>query len=192
MRIGKELILSKLEIFAFITSVIGVIYGIFGPRVTWPWWIISSLAYAVLFYQSKYFASAALQFIFIAAGIAGWFGWGKAGAKPRFSSYRERVITFFLLVISTAALFPILKAIGTISSFIEGFGFAGSLIAQMLMVWQRFEAWPLWFVVDAAYTFQYFNGGLILTGILYFIFTLLAIWGWIRWLRESKKFNESI
>lgn len=183
--------MSNLEIFAFITSVIGVVYGIFGPRITWPWWIISSLAYAVLFYQSKYFASAALQFIFIAAGIAGWFGWGKSGAKPRFSTNKERVITVLALIISTAALFPILKAIGTVSSFIEGFGFAGSLIAQLLMVWQRFEAWPLWLIVDAAYTYQYFNGGLILTGILYFIFTLLAIWGCIRWLRESNKFKTS-
>ena len=184
--------MSALEIFAFITSVIGVVYGIFGPRITWPWWIISSLAYAVLFFQSKYYASSALQFIFIAAGIAGWFGWGKSGAKPRFSSNRERFLTISILVISTLALFPILKSIGTVSSFIEAFGFAGSLIAQLLMVWQRFEAWPLWFVVDAAYTYQYFKGDLVLTAILYLIFTLLAVWGSIRWLRESNKFGKEV
>jgi len=59
-----------------------------------------------------------------------------------------------------------------------------------LMVWQRYEAWPLWFVVDAAYTYQYFKGELYLTGVLYTIFTAIAIWGWIRWGRESKASNK--
>jgi nicotinamide mononucleotide transporter len=55
------------------------------------------------------------------------------------------------------------------------------------MVWQKFEAWPVWVIVDAAYTYQYFRGDLVLTGILYLLFTAIAIWGWIRWGRESDK-----
>ncbi|MSY19724.1 MAG: nicotinamide mononucleotide transporter, partial [Actinobacteria bacterium] len=66
----------------------------------------------------------------------------------------------------------------------------GSVIAQLLMIWQRFEAWPLWLIVDAAYTYQYFNGQLYLTSFLYLIFTAIAIWGWIRWNRESKKLTN--
>jgi len=41
--------------------------------------------------------------------------------------------------------------------------------------------------VDLAYTYQYFNGELYLTAFLYLIFTGIAVWGWIRWYRESKK-----
>jgi nicotinamide mononucleotide transporter len=29
---------------------------------------------------------------------------------------------------------------------------------------------------------------LYLTGVLYVIFSVVAVWGWIRWNRESKKF----
>jgi len=72
MRIGKDVIMSILETLAFLTSLIGVILGVLGPRVTWPWWIAGSCLYAVLFFQSAYYASAALQFIFIAGGIWGW------------------------------------------------------------------------------------------------------------------------
>ena len=49
--------LTVLEALAFITSVIGVGLGVFGPRATWPWWNISSLLYAALFFESKYYAS---------------------------------------------------------------------------------------------------------------------------------------
>jgi len=188
MRIGKEFLISVLEIIAFITSLIGVILGVLGPRTTWPWWAVSSLLYAVLFYQSAYYASSALQLIFIAGGVFGWFGWGITGAKPRKSNSKERLLIFIFLSASSLALWPILTRIGAASSAIEAFGFVGSVIAQLLMIWQRFEAWPLWLVVDAAYTYQYFKGQLFLTGALYVIFSLVAIWGWIRWHRESKKF----
>ena len=178
--------MSFLEIAAFVTSLIGVILGVLGPRTTWPWWNLSSLLYAILFFQSAYYASAALQFIFIAGGFLGWFGWGKDGAKPRLSSTTERWSHLLILVISSIALYPILTHIGATSSAIESFGFVGSVMAQILMVLQRFEAWPLWFVVDAAYTFQYLSGKLYLTSFLYLIFTAVAIWGLIRWQREAK------
>lgn len=178
--------MSLLEIAAFITSLLAVTLGVLGKRNTWIWWNLGSILYAVLFFQAEYFASAALQFIFIAAAFWGWFGWRKSGAEPRKSSNRERIIFVAALVISSFALYPLLIEIGATSSAIESFGFVGSLIAQILMVLQRFEAWPLWLIVDAAYTYQYFNGELYLTAFLYLIFTALAIWGWYRWQREAK------
>jgi nicotinamide mononucleotide transporter len=148
------------------------------------------LLYAVIFYQSAYYASSALQIIFIAGGVMGWFGWGITGAKPRKSNSKERLIIFIVLCTVTVSLWPILTNIGAASSTIEAFGFVGSVIAQLLMIWQRFEAWPLWLVVDLAYTYQYFKGQLYLTGFLYLIFSVIAIWGWIRWNKESKKFTN--
>ncbi|MEY3756328.1 MAG: hypothetical protein RL356_600 [Actinomycetota bacterium] len=191
MRIGKDLLMSILEIIAFLTSLIGVVLGVLGPRVTWPWWSIGSLLYAVLFFQSAYYASASLQFIFIAGGVWGWFGWGPKGAKPQKSNNKERLFIITVLTIASFALWPVLTSIGATSSAIEAFGFVGSVVAQILMVWQRFEAWPIWLIVDAAYTYQYFNGKLYLTGFLYLIFTFIAIWGWIRWDRESTKLKNS-
>ena len=178
--------MSLLEIAAFVTSLIGVGLGVLGARTTWPWWNISSLLYAILFYQSAYYASAALQFIFIVGGIWGWFGWGRNGAKPRYASNKERVFLILLLIVTSFLLYPVLINIGATSSAIESFGFVGSVIAQLLMVLQRFEAWPIWFIVDTAYTYQYFNGQLYLTTLLYLIFTAMAAWGWIRWQREAK------
>ena len=191
MRIGKDLLMSILEIIAFLTSLIGVVLGVLGPRVTWPWWSLGSLLYAILFFQSAYYASASLQFIFIAGGIWGWFGWGPKGAKPQKSNNKERLFIITVLTIASFALWPVLTSIGATSSAIEAFGFVGSVVAQLLMVWQRFEAWPIWLIVDAAYTYQYFNGKLYLTGFLYLIFTFIAIWGWIRWDRESTKLKNS-
>ena len=179
--------LTWLEFFAFITSVIGVAFGVYGPRKTWYWWNLSSLLYALLFYQQKYCASALLQFIFIAGGIWGWFGWGKDGAKPEKLTKINRAIGIMAYLILWLALYPVLKHIGAAASLTDAFGFVGSCMAQLLMVKEKYEAWPLWFIVDSVYTYQFWQGKNYLTSILYLIFVVIAVAGWRRWLRESSR-----
>jgi nicotinamide mononucleotide transporter len=189
MRIGKDYLMSTLEIIAFITSLIAVILGVLGPRITWPWWSAGSLLYAYIFFQSEYYASAALQLVFIAGAIWGWLGWGPKGAKPKNLATKNRLLLAIVIVFFALALWPILTNIGAASSAIESFGFIGSVCAQLLMIWQKFEAWPIWLIVNIAYTYQYFTGALYLTSFLYVIFSCIAIWGWVRWKKESSK-NE--
>jgi len=179
--------LSYLEFFAFITSVVGVGLGVLGPRSTWPWWNVSSLLYAVLFFEQKYYASGFLQFIFIAGGFWGWFGWGAKGATP--AKLPRRINAYWIagFAISWIALDPLLIHLGAAATLTDSFGFVGSCIAQVLMVKEKFETWPLWFVVDGVYTYQFWHGGQYLTSLLYLIFVGLAVAGWIRWNRESKK-----
>ncbi len=111
------------------------------------------------------------------------------GAKPRKSSTKERITLVVVLTLASLALWPILTSIGASSTVIESFGFVGSVIAQLYMIWQRFEAWPLWVIVNIGYTYQYFVGELYLTSFLYVVFLVVAIWGWIRWRRESEKYK---
>ena len=179
--------LTWLEFFAFITSVIGVALGVYGPRKTWYWWNLSSLLYALLFYQQKYYASALLQFIFIAGGIWGWFGWGKEGAKPEKLTKLNRALGIMTYLILWLALYPVLKHIGAAASLTDAFGFVGSCMAQLLMVKEKYEAWPIWFIVDSVYTYQFWQGKNYLTSILYLIFVVIAVAGWRRWLRESSR-----
>ena len=178
--------LSFLELTAFLTSIIGVGLAVLGPRKTWHWWNISSALYGFLFLEQKYFASAALQIIFIVGGIWGWFGWGAKGATPATLLRKERAIWLVAFVISLGALYPVLKKIGAAASLTDAFGFVGSTIAQILMVLEKYEAWPLWFVVDSVYTYQFFHGGQYLTSILYLVFVGIAVAGWRTWLKKAQ------
>lgn len=178
--------MSALEIAAFLISLVAVTLGALGMRFAWPWWVGGSILYGALFYQSEYYASALLQLVFIAAAVWGWIGWGKDGAKPRYSKNSERLLILGLLIVVTLVMYPVLVNIGATSSAIEAFGFTGSVIAQVLMVLQRFEAWPIWSIVNLAYTYQYFSGELYLTSVLYVIFFIIAVFGLVRWQKESK------
>ena len=184
--------LSYLEFFAVIASFIGVALGITGKRITWPWWALSSALYGVLFLQWELFASAALQIVFIIAAVMGWFGWEPSGAKPGAIKNRQRALILISIILATLALAPILKSMGAASTYIDAILFFGSLSAQILMVYEKYENWPLWLIVDAGYTALYASQKLLFTSLLYAAFTVLAAMGWSKWYAAHRSAIRSL
>ena len=177
---------SILEFIAALTSFIGVGLGVTAKRITWPWWALSSSLYAIFFYQADLFASAALQIVFIAAAIWGWFGWGPKGAIPAKLKNNEKLIWLAVLLVSWIALAPALAKIGAAATWPDSFVLVGSTVAQVLMVLEKYEACPLWFVVDAVATWHYGRQGYWFTSLLYGLFVLIAIAGWVRWFQRAE------
>lgn len=173
--------LSYLEFIAVLASFIGVALGISGKRITWPWWAGSSLLYGILFLQWELYASAALQIVFIIAAVIGWFGWEPSGAKPGALKNSHRVYVFAAIILATLALAPLLKSWGAASTYADAFLFFGSLTAQILMVFEKYENWIIWLGVDAGYVALYISQELPFTSALYVTFTILAALGWSKW-----------
>ena len=178
---------SYLEFVASIASFIGVGLGITGKRITWPWWALSSALYGVFFLQYELYASAALQIIFIAAAIVGWFGWEPTGAKPGPLKNKNRLYTLAAIVVATLILGPVLKSIGAASTYVDAILFFGSLTAQILMVYEKYDSWPLWLVVDLGYVVLFATQGLLFTTLLYVALTVMAAVGWRAWYGSHKR-----
>ena len=173
--------LSYLEFIAVLASFIGVALGITGKRITWPWWAISSVLYGILFIQWELYASAALQIVFIVAAVIGWFGWEPSGAKPGALKNSHRAYVLVAIILATLALAPLLKSWGAASTYADAILFFGSLTAQILMVFEKYENWIIWLVVDAGYVALYVSQDLPFTSALYVTFTILAAMGWSKW-----------
>ena len=184
--------LSYLELIAVMASFIGVALGITGKRITWPWWALSSLLYGILFFQWELYASAALQIVFIIAAIAGWFGWEPSGAKPGRLKNSHRAYVLVAIILATLALAPLLKYWGAASTYADAILFFGSLSAQILMVYEKFENWVMWLVVDAGYVALYASQDLPFTTALYVTFTILAAMGWVKWYGAHRSASRSL
>jgi nicotinamide mononucleotide transporter len=172
---------SILELSAALTSLFAVILGTTGKRITWPWWAFSSALYGIFFYQVDLFASAALQIIFIVAAIYGWFGWAPTGAVPGYTSGRNRRNIVIGTILSVAVLSPLLSGIGAAATWTDAFVLIGSLVAQMMLIYEKYETWIVWIIVDVVATVQYMLLGYWFTALLYAIFTAVAVYGWKRW-----------
>jgi nicotinamide mononucleotide transporter len=183
---------SYLEFVASIVSLVGVTLGITGKRITWPWWALSSLLYGIFFLQYDLYASAALQIIFIVAAILGWYGWEPTGAKPGPLTNKNRIVIVASILLATLALAPVLKFLGAASTYVDAILFFGSFAAQMLMVYEKYESWLIWLIVDAGYVALYASQGLLFTTLLYIVFTVLAALGWSKWYAAHRSAIRSL
>jgi nicotinamide mononucleotide transporter len=183
---------SYLEFIASIASFIGVGLGITGKRITWPWWGISSALYLVLFIEWDLLASALLQIVFIAAAIMGWFGWEVSGAKPGPFANKYRLFTVIAIFVATLIFAPVLTHFGAVAARPDALLLFGSLAAQLLMVYEKYDNWPLWLIVDAGYVALYASQGLLFTALLYVAFTVMAALGWSAWYGTHRRAIRSL
>lgn len=184
---------TLLELVAVLASLIGVWLGTTGKQIMWPWWGLSSALYGWLFLNYALYASAALQLVFIAAAIWGWFGWGPKGATSKNLSWLQRVLIIVIGAVTWLVITPLLISIGAAAAMPDAFGLVFSVVAQILMVLEFRENWVVWLIVDAAYVALYWSQGLKFTSLLYVLFTGIALRGWINWRKlESESAGSKV
>jgi len=172
---------SLLEFIAAIISFVGVWLGTTGKRITWPWWALSSALYGIFYYQTEFFASSLLQIAFVVAAVFGWFGWAPTGAVPGTLSIRNRQYIAIGTIVSVSILSPLLSNIGATATWTDAFILVASLTAQVLMIYEKFEAWIIWIIVNVTATTQFLIFEYWFTALLYAVFTVVAVIGLKRW-----------
>ncbi len=176
-----------LELASVVLALVGIALGIKGTRWAWPPYFLASLLYAVLFWQYDLKGSALLQTVFMAAAVWGWFGWGEQGVRePLMVSARGRLLLAVGLVAGWLVAAPLLRAIGGVATWTDAFILVGSLVAQVLMVREYVEAWPLWVLVNVVAVVQYASQGLWFTAGFYGVLIAMAVVGWLAWLERAR------
>jgi nicotinamide mononucleotide transporter len=173
---------TVLEFCSVILALVGVGLGIRGTRWTWPFYFFASLLYGLVFLGAQLYASAATQVVFMAAAVWGWFGWGEKGVRvPARLSGSRRWVGIGMVVVAWLALAPLLQWIGGVATWGDAFVFVGSLAAQVLMVREYLEAWPMWVAVNVVGVLLYGSQGLYFTAVFYAVLIGMAIVGWRSW-----------
>ena len=173
---------TVVELCAVIVSVLAIGLGIRGTRWTWPLYFLASLLYGWLFVGFNLFASAAMQLIFMAAAVWGWFSWGREGVgTPGRLSPATRMRGAVAVLGLWAVVAPLLQSIGGAATWGDAFMLVGSLAGQLLMVRQKMETWPTWIAVNTVGAVLYATQGLYFTSLFYAVLILMAVTGWRAW-----------
>ena len=149
--------------------------------------------YIVIFCQAKLYSDMLLQIVYVALQLYGWYAWLHGGPDRTplaVSRVPTRQIAPWLVLCGAAATllggtmhrytdaaFPYLDAVTTVAS----------LIAQWLMGRKVLESWLVWIFVDVISIGLYMAKELYLTAGLYFVFLLMATWGWVEWKAAWKR-----
>ncbi|MBK8586508.1 MAG: nicotinamide mononucleotide transporter [Bacteroidetes bacterium] len=185
---------SIIEILGIITGLLGVWLTIRKNIWCFPVGIVNVTTYALMFSSEgiRLYADAILQCIYLLLLIYGWIQWKKSRKTFDTFNYPAQLFTTKLIYISFLAYF-------LLSLFLQEFTNASlpwldsaltilSLVAQWMIARKLIANWIIWIIVDAVYVPLYFYKGLPLTSILYFIFLLLAVKGYMDWRKNPETY----
>ena len=179
-----------LELAGFGLSLWMVLANMRVNPIGWPLAIAASLAYAVLFADSKLYGEAGLQLFFVVVALWGWWQWlagrGEGGQAlvVRRLPHRRALLAVALTLAAWPALGLLLKH-GTDSDvpFLDALPTVASVAGQVLLGRKYIENWAVWLFVNVVSVALFAYKGLWLTAVLYGLFALLSVAGWRAWQR---------
>jgi len=180
---------SIIESCAVIFSILYVVLA--AKQNIWCWFFagISVTLYIYICFISHLFAETGLQVFYLFMAAYGYYNWNKSKialninqwsySKHLFLILLAAIITFlmgFYLTTYTSAKMPIIDSFTTVFS----------IIATYMLTKKVLESWLYWIVIDAMSIYLYFDRDLHLTSLLFFIYTVIAIFGYFSWLKQMR------
>jgi len=156
----------------------------------WPIGLLSSIFYIVVFLFSKLYAEMGLNVYYVIVSLYGWYHWlfwsrnrSKEDELPILFIQKKQIVIYTVsFTLSYVILFFILK--NYTDSTVPGWDSLAtslSFIATWMLAKKILENWILWIVTDALCIGIYYYKHLHFTVVLFVIYTIMAIVGYLNW-----------
>jgi nicotinamide mononucleotide transporter len=190
---------SPLELTGAITGLLCVYLAAINNIWNWPFAIVSTGIYIFVFADAALYADMGQNVYLFFINLYGWYYWSRQPANtPKVPVVRintKQVATLITVVafLSPALGFllvklaPILHYQPAAFPYLDSFCTVVSLTAQVYMARKVLENWLIWIFVDIVYTGIYISKDLQPTAIMFAIYALLALYGYIDWRRIYKQ-----
>ena len=189
-------ITSWLEIFAMLSGLAGVWLTIKENIWCFPVGIVNVTLFAWLFFTPgiQLYADALLQCIYVLLLFYGWLNWAeKNNKKEKLSPVKITIVTAIKVAIASIIgavilAFFLQKYTNASYPWLDSILTCSSLAAQWMIAKKKIENWLIWVLVNIMYIGIYLYKDLWLYSVLFFIYLILAISGYLTW-RKSLKFQ---
>lgn len=193
--------ISMTETLGFVTGGLCVWLIVREHWWNWPIGLMNNLFFASLFWNSRLYADMALQFLFAALAVYGWWNWtanrSQGSTNPSMAELgieRAKTWEWFVIAIflpaGTLLLAYVLHLINGAAPFWDATTTILSLIAQYLLTRKRIENWYFWILADVIYIPLYISRDLTLTAILYGCFLVMCLIGLRTWNQSLSRFSQ--
>lgn len=183
------------ELLAVLTGVVYVVLASRNNPWCWPWGIVSSALWAYAAYLLfDLYVDALLQVFYVIMGIYGWYQWtrGQQGQMlpiTRLSSSQHLVIIPVGLGMSFIIGYLFAAYTPAAATYLDAFTTVFSIAATFMVVHRKLDNWLYWIVVDSVYCYLYFSRGGYLFALLFVVYTVIAISGYLKWRKELINLN---
>lgn len=160
---------------------------------SWPTGIASVILYGWIFWQARLYANAWLQGFYLVLCIYGWYEWlhgGRSDGELKVSRTPAWgwAATAVIGIVASAVTGWLMKRYTDASMpYSDAATTALSIVAEAMTTRKWIENWILWIGIDAVTTWMLLVQRLYSSAVLYALFILLAVFGWVRWNRSLQR-----
>lgn len=192
-------------LFAFISGILAVVFLIKENIWTWPFGIIYTVISLFVFYESRLYGDLLLHIFFLVLNIYGWVYWVK-GKKTESDEIPVTQLQLkpglTILAISGVFIYLFGRLLLQIPNWFEGvdppslpyWDSATSMLsvtAMWLTARKKIDNWYYWFGIDVLATGIYFYKELYFYSILYLIYIVMAVAGYLAWKKSLTPNHQS-
>ncbi len=191
--INAFLALSGWEVVA---TILGIAYVILAAKESiwcWPAAFISTLIYTALFWEGQLPMQAILNFYYMGMAIYGFMLWNKHSETDEtlhVSSWPWHKHFIFIIAASVLSFiigYYLSTSTKTQLPYLDSTVMIFSVVNTWLMAQKVLENWLYWLVIDAAAIYLYWQTGYYVTIIMFAVYLVLAVYGYIEWKNSLKQ-----
>jgi nicotinamide mononucleotide transporter len=182
-----------IEFVAFLLGIWGVWLEAKQKALCWPVGLLNIILSIIVFYESRLYADVLLQIFYIIITFFGWYYWLYGGKNKTKLKISKIPLKEFIPLIISALLFGWLigylfsKYTNAALPYWDSFSFTGGIIGTYILAKKYIENWMIWIIINVLCTGIYLYKELYFFTIQYFIFIILAVYGYYSWKKDMKK-----
>jgi nicotinamide mononucleotide transporter len=170
---------------------LGVAYLLLAMRESlWCWYaaFASTSIFLVLFWNVNLLMESALQVYYLAMAVYGWWQWQRGGAGhtalaiSRWNARQHLVAVAAVLLVSAVSGALLQHYTGAALPYLDSFTTWGSVLTTWMVARKILENWLYWLVIDSVSIYLYLDRGLYLTAGLFFLYLIIVLFGYRKWL----------
>ncbi len=173
------------DVLGFVTGLLCVWLTAKASIWNFAWGIVNSLILGLVFLDQRLFADSALQVVFVALSIQGWWQW-KVRGNPLangfgWTTWREQAILLAIAIVMAWSMWLILVELRGSAPPLDALITTLSICAQWQLNRRQVSSWYWWIAVDLISVPLYWSRGLYLIACLYVVFLALCVYGLRNW-----------
>ncbi|CAM4181943.1 nicotinamide riboside transporter PnuC [Gillisia limnaea] len=192
---GYRNLFIVLEVIAVIFGFLSVWFSKQENILVYPTGIISTLIFVYLLWQWSLLGDMMINAYYFSMSIYGWYIWTRKVDAIHFTpvtimTKREHLNSVFLFLGTLLFVFGVYIYFDKWTdwtAYVDTFTTAIFFVGMYLMAKKKLENWIFWIIGDLISVPLYFHKGLTLTSLQYFLFTIIAFYGYFAWKKSLNK-----
>ena len=188
-----------LELLGVLFGFLSVVYAKKNSIAVYPTGIISTGIFVYILWKFGLLGDMLINAYYFVMSIYGWYFWtrSKAGvsinpmARMNREEHRLSVAIFVSTLFLVFLIYNFSNRWNSLTAYLDTLTTAIFFVGMWLMARRKIEHWIFWIIGDLISVPLYVIKGLSLTAFQYFIFTFVAILGYISWRKTLIKLQPT-